>query len=63
MSMLFSQEEATERYGYECREEGRKEERESTAVDMLRDHMDVKKIMKYTKLPPERIAELAETLS
>ena len=75
MSMLFSQEEATERYGYERwmeghdkgrnegRNEGRKEERESTAMDMLRDHMDIKKIMKYTKLSPERIAELAETLS
>ena len=67
MSMLFSQEEVTERYGNECREEGRNEgrneERENTALDMLRDHMDIKKIMKYTKLPPERIAELAETLS
>lgn len=27
MSMLFSQEEVTERYGYECREGGRKEGR------------------------------------
>jgi len=44
------------------REEGREEARKNTALDMLRDKMDPEKIMKYTSLSPECIAELAKTL-
>lgn len=36
--------------------------KEKTALEMLRDHMNVDSIAKYTKLPVERIHELAKTL-
>ena len=42
--------------------EGRKEGRESTALNMLRDNMGIASIMKYTQLPEERILALAKTL-
>ena len=41
---------------------GRKAANESTALNMLRDHLPAETIAKYTSLPPERIAELAATL-
>ena len=44
------------------RAEGRAQEQERTALDMLRDNMDISLIMKYTKLSAERIAELAKTI-
>lgn len=43
----------------EGREEGRMEERTSTAIDMLRDNEPMEKIVKYSHLPEERIKELA----
>ena len=46
----------------EGRAEGRTQEQERTALDMLRDNMDISLIMKYTKLSAERIAELAKTI-
>ncbi len=46
----------------EGRAEGRAQEQERTALDMLRDNMDISLIMKYTKLSAERIAELAKTI-
>lgn len=46
----------------EGRAEGRAQEQERTALDMLRDNMDINLIMKYTQLSAERIAELAKTI-
>ena len=46
----------------EGRAEGERQTKESTALDMLRDNMDIQLIMKYTHLSAERIAELAKTL-
>ena len=66
MSILFSQEEVTERYVYEqrmeARKEARKEERKNTALSMLQDKMAMDKIAKYTKLPLSRIRELAKSI-
>ncbi len=42
--------------------EGERKNQEQTALDMLRDNMDMQRIMKYTHLSAERIAELAKTL-
>ena len=44
------------------RAEGERKNQEQTALDMLRDNMDMQRIMKYTHLSAERIAELAKTL-
>ena len=55
-------EEGREEGRKEGREEGREETRKNTALGMLRDKMDPEKIMKYTSLSPECIAELAKTL-
>jgi len=46
----------------EGRAEGERQTKENTALDMLRDNMDIQLIMKYTHLSAERIAELAKTL-
>ena len=46
----------------EGRAEGERKNQEQTALDMLRDNMDIQLIMKYTHLSAERIAELAKTL-
>ena len=62
MMTLFSQEEVMDAYGEDCRRAGREEERESTALSMLRDKMSIANIMKFTHLPEERILELAKTL-
>lgn len=66
MSILFSQEEVTERYGYERfldgRNKGRNEANENIALSMLRDKMDIDKISQYTQLSPTHIMELAKTL-
>ena len=42
--------------------QGERKNQEQTALDMLRDNMDIQLIMKYTHLSAERIAELAKTL-
>ena len=42
--------------------EGERKNQEQTALDMLRDNMDIQLIMKYTHLSAERIAELAKIL-
>lgn len=42
--------------------EGERKNQEQTALDMLRDNMNIQLIMKYTHLSAERIAELAKTL-
>ena len=66
MSILFSQEEVTKRYGYERflegRNEGRNEEREDIARKMLQKKINVEEISEFTQLPPARISELAKTL-
>ena len=46
----------------EGRAEGERQTQENTALDMLRDNMDIQLIIKYTHLSAERIAELAKTL-
>ena len=46
----------------EGRAEGERKNQEQTALDMLRDNMDIQLIMKYTHLSAERIAELAKIL-
>lgn len=46
----------------EGRLEGRLEERTSMAINMLRDNEPIDKIAKYSRLSPERIAELAEQI-
>ena len=43
------------------REEGREEERDTTALDMLRDNLPLDMIMKYSRLTMERIQELGRT--
>ena len=44
------------------REQGEQKARETAALDMLRDNMDINLIMKYTGLSADRIAELAKEL-
>ena len=44
------------------REEGREEMAIDMALAMLRDRKPIKEIAKYTKLPPERIEELAKQI-
>ena len=44
------------------RTEGEQKARETAALDMLRDNMDINLIMKYTGLSADRIAELAKEL-
>lgn len=46
----------------EGRLEGRLEERTSMALNMLRDNMPLEIILKYTRLTPERIEELAKQI-
>ena len=46
----------------EGRLEGRLEERTSLALDMLRDKKPMDEIIKYSRLTPERIEELAQQL-
>jgi len=74
MSILFSQEEVTERYGYERFLEGKNEglsqgitqglnqASENIALNMLRKNMSVNEIAECTALPPARVMELAKTL-
>ena len=42
--------------------EGERTAQETIAIDMLRDNMDINKIMKYTSLSAEQIADLAKKL-
>ena len=44
------------------RKQGEQKARETAALDMLRDNMDINLIMKYTGLSADRIAELAKEL-
>lgn len=46
----------------EGRQKGRMEFSEETALEMLRDKMDVMAIAKYTKLPLDKIHKLAQSL-
>ena len=46
----------------EGRAEGRLEEQTSLAISMLRDKEPIDKIIKYSRLSPERIAELAKQI-
>ena len=46
----------------EGRNEGRTERSEEIAADMLRDNEPLSKIMKYTKVARERLAEIAESI-
>ena len=46
----------------EGRAEGRLEEQTSLAISMLRDQEPIDKIIKYSRLSPERIAELAKQI-
>ena len=58
--------EIMEKFGNELlaegRAEGRNEEREATAKDMLRDTRPMEEIIKYSHLPESRIKELAVQL-
>ena len=40
------------------KQEGREEGKQQTALAMLRDGLDIKKISKYTGLTPEKIKKL-----
>ncbi|MBO6304710.1 MAG: hypothetical protein J6M62_06515 [Selenomonadaceae bacterium] len=62
MSILFSQEEVTERYVYERQMEARKEMSENIALNLLRKNMNVSEISECTQLPVARIKQLAKTL-
>ena len=62
MSILFSQEEVTERYVYERQMEARKKERENIALNMLRKKVSIEDISQFTQLPLPRIKQLAKTL-
>ena len=62
VTLWYDEKEAREYWREEALEEGREETRKNTALGMLRDKMDPEKIMKYTNLSPECIAELAKTL-
>ena len=42
--------------------EGRSQMAMDTALDMLRDHKPIEEIVKYSRLPLERVQELAATL-
>lgn len=58
MMTLFSQEEVNERYGYECREEGRSEGRaEGTNLATI-NHL--KKIMKKMHITPEEAMDMLD---
>ena len=46
----------------EAREDGREEMAIDMALDMLRDNKPIEEIAKYTKLPKERIQELAKDI-
>jgi len=66
MSILFSQEEVTERYVYEQRMEARKEARKETseniALNLLKKKMSIGEISECTQLPIARIKQLAKTI-
>ena len=62
MSILFSQEEVTERYVYERQMEARKKERENIALNMRRKKVSIEDISQFTQLPLPRIKQLAKTL-
>lgn len=62
MSILFSQEEVTERYGYERFLEGRNEEKETIARKMLQKKINIEEISEFTQLSPTHIRRLAKTL-
>ena len=66
MSILFSQEEVTERYGYERFLEGESQginkASENIALSMLKEKMNADIVAKCTKLPLSRIKELSKTL-
>ena len=66
MSILFSQEEVTERYGYERfldgKHEGLSQASDNIALNMLKNNVGASEISKYTGLPPARVMELAKTL-
>lgn len=46
----------------EGRAEGRSQMAIDIAMDMLRDHKPIEEIVKYSRLPLERVQELAATL-
>ena len=58
MSMLFSQEEVTERYGNECREEGREEGKNEIVLEMLREKQPLDLISRVSKFSLEKITEV-----
>jgi len=62
MSILFSQEEVTERYVYERQMEARKETSENIALNLLRKKMSIGEISECTQLPIARIKHLAKTI-
>ena len=62
MSILFSQEEVTERYVYERQMEARKETSENIALNLLRKKMSIGEISECTQLPIARIKQLAKTI-
>ena len=45
------------------REEGRVESREEIAIEMLKEHMAVEQIVKFTKLDKEKVLELKKELT
>ena len=60
MSMLFSQEEVTERYGNECREEGREEGKIEIILEMLRENQPLELIARVSKFSLEKITEVGK---
>ena len=44
-------------------EQGRDNERMATALDMLADNEPIEKIVKYSRLPKEKILELKEKIT
>ena len=67
MMTLFQQEEVTERYGYECREQGREEGANFATLQNLRAiiqklHISPEEAMDTLQIPPEKQKELSPLL-
>ncbi len=58
MMTLFSQEEATERYGHACREEGRSEGKTEMVLEMLKAKQPLDFIARISNFSKEKISEI-----
>ena len=58
----YNEAETMEQFREEGRKEGRKESKEETAVIMLKDNLEIDKVVMYSGLPKSRVLELQRTL-